>query len=128
MKASEGSQKGKVIESLTKTNEDLEKQLKAAEGFNEAAEAEKSTMLNEVDELKKKNEDLISEAQAFEAVKASLVSRVAKLDEQLKVAAKALFPDLDFSALKPAEDTLFPKLLAEEIKTQLSKRTTLSTK
>ncbi|GFZ01909.1 hypothetical protein Acr_15g0005180 [Actinidia rufa] len=131
-KASEGAQKGKVIESLTKTNEDLEKQLKAAEGFKEAAEVEKSAALNDAAELKKKNKDLISEVETFEAVKASLVSRVAELEEQLKavqekdgiafqeeineayldgfidakVAAKELFPDLDFSALKPADDTV----------------------
>ncbi|GFY99517.1 hypothetical protein Acr_13g0009170 [Actinidia rufa] len=119
-KASEGAQKGKVIESLTKTNEDLEKQLKAAEGFKEAAEVEKSAALNDAAELKKKNKDLISEVETFEAVKASLVSRVAELEEQLKavqekdgiafqeeineayldgfidakVAAKELFPEL----------------------------------
>ena len=85
-KTSESSKKDQVIESLTETNNVLEKKLKETEEALATFEAEKTTVVVEVTELKNKNEELTSEAQALEAVKASLALRVAKLDEELKMA------------------------------------------
>ncbi|GFY85696.1 hypothetical protein Acr_04g0004340 [Actinidia rufa] len=81
-KASEGAQKGKVNKSLTKTNEDLEKVAELEEQLKAMQEKDGTSFQEEINE--------------------------AYLDGFIdaKVAAKSLFPDLDFSALKPADDTV----------------------
>lgn len=92
-KSSEVVKKGDVITALTASNSELEKKLHEAEEALATSEAEKTAVMDEVEGLKKKNEELSSDAQTSEGIRVSLESRIAELEDKLKTASEVAIRD-----------------------------------